>query len=72
MIVGFKEGYIQKVFLKLSKYNAGSSKVALYLITKVSNYSNIVYEVKDNLIDNKRSYNGHPNLSKLVENVNIF
>ena len=72
MIVGFKEGYIQKVFLKLSKYNAGSSKVALYLIANISNCSNIAYKVKDNLVDNERFYNSHPNPYKLVRNVGVL
>ena len=60
------------MFLKLSEHNARSGKVALYLITMVSNCSNIAYKVEDNLIDDKRSYNGHPNPSKLVGNVSIL
>ena len=71
-MAGSKEGCIQKVFLKSSKYNARSGKIALYLISKASNCSNIVYKVEDNLIDDKRSYNSHPNLSKLVGNISVL
>ena len=64
IIAGSEKGCTQKVFLKSSKYNTGNGEVALYLIIKISSYSNIAYKVEDNLIDDKRSYNGHPNLPK--------
>ena len=72
MMAGSEEGYIQKVFLKSPEHDTGSGEVALYLIANASNCFNIAYKVKDNLMDNKRSHNGHPNLYKLVGNVGVL
>ena len=72
MMAGSEEGRIQKVFLEPSEDDARSGEVALCLIAKASNCSDIAYEVEDNLIDDERSYDGHPNPSEPVGNVGVL